>query len=164
MSSATHGTESSRTFQSGPNTPPGRTTRAISSRARSFANQWKRLRGDDGVDAFAAKRHRLGRAGDRRHAGRGLLEHRAHPRVGLDRDHLVAERGEDAAELPGPGAEIDHAKRRVSEDPAGRLRRIRGPDLVVQRGGRPEREPPLVEPRRRQDRIAARAAWKPHMP
>src|SRR4029077_18898274 len=41
VSSATQPIESSRMFQSRPNTPPGRSTRAISSSAASLSNQWK---------------------------------------------------------------------------------------------------------------------------
>jgi len=74
---------------------------------------------------------------------------RKHLGIGLDRDDVVPETGEDAREDPRTGAEVGDTAALVAEHPAGCVGRVRRPDRVVQIRRRPERKAALVEGRLR---------------
>ena len=69
FSSDTHGTRSSSSFHSIASPPPGRRTRAISSRARGTSNQWNAWPDHDGVERRPGEREVLGDAVESLHLG-----------------------------------------------------------------------------------------------
>ncbi len=142
-----------------PTEPPGRSTRAISTSATGWSNQWKAwatttasadlpgsgIRSADPLSASTP-------GNVRSKLGEHLVQ-------GLDGDHLVTERGQHPRQLARPGAEIDHPQRRIAGEPPRRLRRIARARALVDLGDRTERARPnrrvVAQTRPRSERIAS---------
>ena len=97
-------------FQTSAKTPPGRSTRAISATASSFANQWNACAAKtastdasgSGIDSAAP--------GMTLCLGNDRLEDRPHSVQRLDRDHALVASREHAGELAGAGTEVEHGR------------------------------------------------------
>ena len=144
----TQGTRSSRRFQARAIRPPGRSTRAISGRARSRSNQWK---------AWPATTRSVERDRERdplggRLGGRDAAEPPGEPvqhrgeRVGGH--HAVPERDQLLGQLAGAGAQLEDVDRGGAGQPLRGLPRVRRPGSVVRVGDPAEgqgRRGPVVE-------------------
>ena len=100
----------------------------------------KRLADQHGVNGLVTERDRFGGAIQRHDVGHLGGECVAHPRGGLDGDHLTDVRAHQARELTGPGGQIEHrrclAKAERVDDHRDRLRRVAWPAALVGVGGR----------------------------
>jgi hypothetical protein len=121
-------------FQTTDKTPSGRSTRAISGRARSGSNQWNAVPAAttsteelaSGIRSAAACRGRD--AGNR---GAQLGQHGG-GRVGCD--DLMPEPGEGRGQLAGAGAQLEDARSPGPGQPAHRLDGVARPALLVDVG------------------------------
>ena len=94
-------------FQAAIATPRGRSTRAISSSARSTSNQWKACPAQATSALARRQRQFLRRALEDGHAGQLALQHGAQRGVGLDGDERAGELRERARELARARGDVD---------------------------------------------------------
>ncbi len=130
VSSATTGSDSSRSFHTRPSPPPGRSTRANSARAAGASNQWKAWATVTASTVPSPTSQLLGRAGDLRGAGHHRGEDVPHGGGGLA--------GHDRRRRwpPGPGSACRSRRPRPAPDARWRCR-------APPRGGRrPRRSSP----------------------
>ena len=127
LSRATHGSRSSREFQTGARRPPGRSTRAISGQRDRMVEPVEGLRTGDDVGVVVRQRNHLGVAEGRERAGSGLRDELQHLGQRLDRCHAMPERDERPRELSRPGADVHDVEGLVAGEPAHGFLRIPGP-------------------------------------
>ncbi len=134
VNSRTYGWLSSRTFQTSATRPPGRSTRAISTSAGPWSNQWNAcatvttsaLSAGSGIaSAPPSTRGRLG------HRRAELIEHLGKR---LDRRHAVTQRDERPRQLARAGAEIDDIARLLACEPADGILGVAGTRTLVDVG------------------------------
>jgi hypothetical protein len=109
-SPATHSALLSSSFQNAANTPPSRSTRAISGNARFWSNQWK------ACPATTASTEPFGGTGNGGHAGVSRDQFAAHFGIGFDGDRRGSGGKQTLGEFAGTGAEIEDNERALAAE------------------------------------------------
>ena len=121
LSSATHGSLSSRMFQTSAIRPPGRSTRAISRERRAVVEPVERLGNRDDVGARVRERDRLRPTFHGGHLRNSVAEMREHLGERLDGRHPMPESNEGARQLARSRTEVDDVERLGAHEPAHRV-------------------------------------------
>ena len=139
-SRATHGSRSSRMFQTSARRPSGTEHAGDLGERERVVEPVERLRARDDVREGVGQRDDLGAAEGAERAGSGDGQELQHLRQRLDRGNAMTERDERAGQLARARAEVDDVARLVAGEPADGLLRVPGTSRGRTRR-RPRRRP-----------------------